>query len=56
MLALSAVNRRFKFRLRQTKDFKIGIYCLSAKHAALRKRAKTGWLENGLEYGDMSIR
>ena len=25
-------------------DYKIGICCLSAKHTALKKRAKTGWL------------
>ena len=28
----------------QTKDYYIGICCFSAKHAPLRKRAKTGWL------------
>jgi len=28
----------------QTKDYEIGVYFLSAKHAALRERAKTGWL------------
>ena len=27
----------------QTKDFKIGIGCFSAKQAALRSTAKTGW-------------
>jgi hypothetical protein len=28
----------------KTKDYKIDICCFSAKHAALKERAKTGWL------------
>ena len=38
VLASSAVNRGFDSRSGQIKDFKIGICCLSAKHAALRRK------------------
>jgi hypothetical protein len=44
MLASSVVDRGFEPRSGQTKDYKIGIGCFSAKHAALGERAKTGWL------------
>ena len=46
VLAPSTVDRRFKPWSDQTKDYKIGICCFSAKHAAfnLGERAKTGWL------------
>ena len=43
MLASSAVECGFQPRLGQTKDYRTGICCFSAKHATLRK--KTGWLE-----------
>jgi hypothetical protein len=43
VLASSVVDRGFDPRSCQTKDYKIGICCFSAKHSALR-RAKTGWL------------
>ena len=36
----SAVDHGFEPRLSQIKDYKIGICCSSAKHAALRKRSK----------------
>ena len=39
----SAVDRGFKPRLGQTKYYKIGIYCFSAKHTAIRRKSK-GWL------------
>jgi len=39
VLALIAVDRGF-----EPKTCKIGICYFSAKHAALKKRAKTGWL------------
>jgi len=43
----------------QTKDYKIGICCFSAKHAALRRKSKY-WLarnqNNVYEWSDMSIR
>jgi hypothetical protein len=45
--------------LGKTKDYKIGICCVSAKHAALRRKSKD-WLarnqDNVSEWGDMSIR
>ena len=40
MLALSAVDRGFELWSGQTKDYKIGICCLSAKQAALRRKSK----------------
>ena len=40
VLASSAVERGFDLRSGQTKDYKIGIYCLFAKHAALRRNSK----------------
>jgi hypothetical protein len=40
MLALSAVDHGFELWSGQTKDYKIGICCLSAKHAALRRKSK----------------
>ena len=40
VLTSCAVDRGFEPRSGQTKDFKIGICCFSAKHAALRKRSK----------------
>ena len=43
-LASSTVDRGFKPRWGQTKDYKIGICCFSAKHTALRRKTKTGWL------------
>jgi hypothetical protein len=43
VLALSAVDRVFEPRSGQTKDYKIGICCISAKHAALRRKSKD-WL------------
>ena len=42
VLASSAVDHGFEPCLGQTKDYKIGICCFSAKHTALRRRAKTG--------------
>ena len=43
VLASSAVDRGFEIRSGQTKDYKIGICCFSAKHAALRRKRKD-WL------------
>ena len=37
MLGSGAVDRGFEPRSGQTKDYKIGICCFSAKHAALRR-------------------
>ena len=43
MLALSAVDCGFELQSVQIKDYKIGICCFSAKHAALRRKSKD-WL------------
>ena len=43
----------------QTKDYRIGICCFSAKHAALRSKSKDwlAWHQNNMsEWSDMSIR
>jgi hypothetical protein len=42
-LVSSAQDRRFEPRSDQTKDYKIGICCFSAKHAALMRKSKD-WL------------
>jgi hypothetical protein len=59
LLASSAVDRRFEPRSGQTKDYKIGICCFSAKHAALRRNNKN-WLarnqNNVSEWSNMSTR
>jgi hypothetical protein len=56
VLVSSAVDRGFEPRAGQTKDYTIGICCLSAKHAALRRKRKD-WLarNNVFEWSDMSI-
>ena len=58
VLASSAVNHEFEPWWGQTKDYKIGIYCFSAKHAALRSKSKD-WLpqnQNSVsKWSDMSI-
>jgi hypothetical protein len=57
VLDSSAVDHAFESRSGQTKDYKIGICCFSAKHAALRRRAKPDWLarnqDNVSEWGDI---
>jgi hypothetical protein len=57
MLALSVVDRGFELRSGQTNDYKIGIYCFSAKHSALRRKSKD-WLaldqNNVSKWSDMS--
>jgi hypothetical protein len=59
VLASSAEVRGFEPRSGQTKDYEIGICCLSTKHAALRRKSKD-WLaqnqDNVSEWGNMSIR
>ena len=59
VLASSVVDRGFESRSGQTKDFKIGICCFSAKHAAFRRKSKD-WLarnqNNVSEWSDMSTR
>jgi hypothetical protein len=59
VLASSAVDHGFEPRLGQTNDYKIGICCFSAKHAALRRKSKD-WLarnqNNVSEWSDKSTR
>jgi hypothetical protein len=43
VLASSAVDHGFKPQSGQTKGYKIDICCLSAKHAALRRKSRD-WL------------
>ena len=59
VLVSSAVDRGFEPRSGQTKDYKIGICCLSAKHAALRSKSKDWLVRNQYNvsgWSDMSIR
>jgi hypothetical protein len=53
------VDRGFEPRSGQTKDYKIGFCCFSAKQAALRRKSKD-WLlrnqDNVSEWSDMYIR
>ena len=55
----STVDREFEPRSGQTKDYKIGTCCFSAKHAALRRKGKD-WLarnqNNVSEWSNMSAR
>ena len=59
VLASIAVDREFKSQSVQTKDYKIGICCFSAKHSAFRRKSKV-WLArteyNVREWDDMSVR
>jgi hypothetical protein len=56
MLTSIAVDRGFEPRSGQTNDYKIGICCFSAKHAALRRKSKD-WMarnqNNVPEWSDM---
>jgi hypothetical protein len=59
VLASSAVDRGFEPRSGQTKDYKIGMFSSSAKHAALKRKIKDWLVRNQnivSEWGDMSIR
>ena len=47
MLALSVVDRGLEPLSGQTKDYKIGICCFSAKHAALRRKSRLVGSESG---------
>ena len=59
VLASSAVDRGFEPQSAQSKDYKIGICCFSAKRAALSIKSKD-WLarnqNNASEWSDMSTR
>ena len=58
VLISSAVNRGFELLSGQTENYKIGICCFYAKHAALMRKNKD-WLarnhDNLSELGDNSI-
>ena len=59
VLASSAVARGFELQWGQTKDYKIGSWCFSAKHAALRSTSKDWVVQNQnivSEWSDMSTR
>jgi hypothetical protein len=47
VLASSVVDRGYEPRSGQTKDYKIGICCFFAKHAALRKKSRLVGSESG---------
>ena len=57
VLVSIAVDRGFEPRSGQTKDYKIGICCFSAKHVVIRRKSKD-WLarnqNNVSEWSDMS--
>ena len=59
VLSSSAIDRGLESRSGQTKDYKIGICCFSAQHAALGGKSKD-WLahnqDNVSEWSNMSIR
>jgi hypothetical protein len=59
VFASSTVDRGFEPRSGQTKDYKIGICCFSAKHAALWGKSKEWWARNQnnvSEWSDISTR
>ena len=59
VLDLDAVDYGFEPRSRQTKDYKIGICCFSAKHAAVRRKSKNCLArnqDNVSEWSNVSIR
>ena len=59
MLDTSAVDRWFESRSGQTKDYTIGVRCISATHAALMRKSKDLFArnqDNVSEWDDMSIR
>ena len=60
LLGVVHVDRRFTHRLGQTKNYKIGICCFSAKHTALRRRGNKDWLDwnqdNVTDWRDMPTR
>jgi hypothetical protein len=59
VLASSAVDSGFEPRSAQTKNYKIGICCFSAKHATLRRKSKDwlAWKQNNVsEWSHMSSR
>ena len=53
VLASSAIDCGYEPRSCQTKEYKIGICCFSAKNAALRRKSKD-WLANKLISADFT--
>jgi hypothetical protein len=49
VLTLSAVDHGLKFWSEQTKDYKMGICCFSAKQEALRTKSKD-WLDRNQDH------
>ena len=49
VLASSAIDCRYELRSCQTKEYKIGICCFSAKNATLRRKSKD-WLARNLSF------
>jgi hypothetical protein len=59
VLASCALDREFESRSGQTKDYKIGICCLSANHAELSRKSKDllAWNQDNMsKWGDISNR
>ena len=44
VLGSSVIDLGFEPRSGQTKHYKIGMCCLSAKHAALKRKKESSWL------------
>ena len=55
VLAWSVVDHGLEPRSGQTKNYKIGIYCFSTKHAALRRKSKDWLAQNRDNVSEMSI-
>jgi hypothetical protein len=57
LLASSVVDRVFELRSDQTKDYIIGIYCLTTKHATLKRKSTDCLARNqdNVSQWDMSI-
>jgi len=56
---MASLKSEFEPRSWQTKDYKIGICCFSAKHAALSRKSKDGSARNQnnvSEWSNMSTR
>ena len=56
VLESSAVDRGFEPRSVQTRDYKIGVCCFSAKHAVLRSKSKDWVAPNVSEWSGIFTR
>ena len=54
VLTSIAVDRGFEPRSSQTKDYKIDICCLSAKHVVLRRKSKD-WLARDQNNSELAV-